>query len=72
MQVTIDKRVELINVIQHLADGIYKQRFPGIFVGYQSYSKKIEEHFGKFASHDAIKLFSQSGVLANGFTLPKK
>ena len=70
MQVTIDKRVELINVIQHLADGIYKQRFPGIFVGYQSYSKKIEEHFGKFASHDAIKLFSQSGVLANGFTLP--
>lgn len=70
MKVTVDKRVELINVIQHLANGKYKQRFPKIFVGFEPYSKMIDEYFGKFANHDAVKLFPLSGMIANTFNLP--
>ena len=59
MKVTVDKRVELINVIQHLANGKYKQRFPKIFVGFEPYSKMIDDYLNDTYNLASLQIMMQ-------------
>ena len=57
LHVTIDPRIELLAVVQHLAG--YGQRFPLLTDFDLAYITEIENTFRTFRGHPAVKLFDQ-------------
>lgn len=59
MDITVNKGVELINLLQHLSDCKFKQDYPECFEGDPIYIKRLYDHFGKYKDNKYVKLYGQ-------------
>lgn len=62
MKVVVDKRVELLNMIQQISECKNKKKYPKMFEGAKKYIEKLYFDFGKFAENEIMKLYSAFDV----------
>lgn len=59
MDITVNKGVELINLLQHLSDCKFKRDHPECFEGDPSYIKRLYDRFEKYKDYKYVKLYSE-------------
>lgn len=57
MKVTVNRGVELINMLQHISNCDFKQKYPDIFVGDPKYVEKLHKSFDKFINEEAVEFY---------------
>ena len=58
INVVVDPRLEILSIVQFLSN--YKESFPNEITNFEfEYKDKIEEHFGDFIDHKAVKAYEK-------------
>ena len=59
MVITVNKGVELINLLQHLSDCKFKRDHPECFEGDPSYIKRLYDCFEKYKYNKYVKIYGK-------------